>query len=309
MSKINTIIATSIACAGLMHGGIAQADYEWAFTGGNSSGVPNSANTCTSPNNANRTTYGNCGEWAPTPTGGPNVQATAWSNTGTDPAGAPVGNQIQNAYLAAWSGNLGVINRTEGGNTTGTPTASSPNHSLDNSGQYDSILLSFDSAISLTGVRIGWPDGAYDSDITVLAYTGGGSFSGFSSSATYESLTASGWTLVGHYADADRSPSSTDPALAIDTDVTSRYWLIGAYNPLVGGTSSSADTSCQSTSGKSCDTYTKDYVKILAVTGVNSPPPGPGRVPEPSAWMLLFASAGAAVVAGKARGRRPSLKV
>jgi hypothetical protein len=59
---------------------------------------------------------------------------------------------------------MGVRNADEG---TG-----SPNHAMDNSGNIDSILFSWDKAITLSQVTIGWA--AYDADITVLAYTGTG---------------------------------------------------------------------------------------------------------------------------------------
>lgn len=266
--------------SGLLFGGAAQAAIQWDFTGGSSSGVPSVG--CTNPTDGNKTTYGNCGEWSPnSPATTPNVQGSAWANTGS-------GGVIQDAYLAVWSGGLGVINRTEGGATSGTPSSTSPNHSLDNNGQYDSILLRFDQAITLTGVRVGWPDGAYDSDITVMAYTGAdpgnNTFLVDSTLAgkTYAQLgtVASGWSVIGSYANADLAPNSTDPAQPISTTTSSRFWLIGAYNPLVVTNANSvACTACVAGN---------DYVKILSVIGDTT-----RRVPEPSSAWLLFAVVGA----------------
>lgn len=274
----------------------ANAAIEWTFTGGQNYGVVPSANACSPSPTAtvNLNTYGNCGEWAASsgPTGSPAVQATAWSNTDTN-GGLLTGDsrKIDDAYLAVWSGGLGVVNKAEATGSYGsTPTVGQPNHAMDNAGQYDSILLSFDSKVVLSGVSIGWPDSTtYDTDITVLAYTGSATTAQTPDNLTYAQLVTNGWTLVGHYSNADIAPQSSDPALPINSQgVSSKYWIVAAYNTLVGGSTSSV-TGCPATSGGTSCTKNDDYMKILGVTAST---PG-GKVPEPSSAMLLLAVIGA----------------
>lgn len=175
------------------------------------------------------------------------MQATAWANTGSS-------GTIQNAYLAS---DIGVRNRSEGLNV------GSPNHSMDNSGQYDSILLSFSEAVILESLSLHW--WSNDSDMTVLAYTGADTPSlGGKTYGGLSGLIANGWTLIGHYADVGYSTQAINSG-----DIASSFWLIGAYNPLVGD---------DKKWGKS------DYVKLASVTGVRKPPNG---VPEPGSLALL----------------------
>ncbi len=190
---------------------------------------------------------------------GPSVTVTGWSNTGSGSGDA--NRLLETGTVKMWSG-LGVTNRLEGDG--------SPNHSTDNAGRTDSILFSFTDEIELQGLSIGWKGN--DSDVTVLAYTGAGAPT--VAGNTYGGLTASGWQIVDHEADlsvgVNRSINSGG--------ISSSYWLVGAYNPLVG-----------SSPGWSTG---NDYVKISALTGV-TPPPGctggncGGEIPEPSSIALL----------------------
>lgn len=189
----------------------------------------------------NSSTYGNTRAYT---ADGIQMQATAWANTGS-------GGTIQNAYLGS---DIGVRNRTEGLNV------SSPNHSMDNASQYDSILLSFSEAVILESLSLHWY--STDSDVTVLAYTGAGTPS--MGGKTYGGLLADGWSLIGHYSDVGYSTRAVNSG-----DIASSFWLIGAYNPLVG--------SAGWTTGN-------DYVKLASVTGVRKPPTG---VPEPGSLALL----------------------
>jgi hypothetical protein len=148
------------------------------------------------------------------------VTASAWSNTG----GAS-NTLIQDALLEVFSGGLGVRNRDRTNGDSGE--TSTPQHAVDNTNRYDSVLFSFVSEVKLTELRIGYFSG--DSDITVLAYLGGGAPS--LTGTSYGSLTGLGWSLVGHYADL-----TTSSATSINAGgMSSMYWLIGAFNPTVGG--------------------------------------------------------------------------
>ncbi len=155
--------------------------------------------------------------------GAPTVTASAWANT----QGSTNVN-IENALLETFSGGLGVRNRDRASLSAGDyGENSTPEHAVDNDGRYDSILFTFSQLIPLTDITIGYKD--TDSDITVLAYTGVGAppLAGNG----YASLTGLGWTLVGHYANlVVNTPYDINPL-----SVSSRYWLVGAFNPLVGG--------------------------------------------------------------------------
>jgi hypothetical protein len=223
----------------------AAAEIKWTFkTGGVATGTSN----------------GNSRQYSGNALGAPTVIGTAWSNTADGPSGANT--VIQDAYLGSYSGGLGVTNRDPNAGDLGE--GSSPEHSTDNNDRYDSVLFSFSQAIDVNKVEIGWR--STDSDITVLAYTGANV--PVIADKTYSQLTSSGWTLVGHYANlATNTPMSVN-----DANLSSAYWIVGAYNPTVGGSAGW--------------TIGDDYVKILALYGDNAPPP-PHSTPEPSAAAML----------------------
>ena len=303
--KLKQIILTSAYAIALGTGGLAHANttYNWTWSTTLSGNPPANSTTwtpstttgdwCASMTTATMSTYGNCARWGGSETPASpatNVlQVTAFSNTGTLPSGAAANDyRIETAYLAFWgSSGLGVVNRNTGGSdppesssTTPTPTSTSPEHSVDNNGRYDMLLLTFDRAISLTGVDIGWSQ--TDSDITVLAFNSAGTPDSLVGQS-YGDLQA-GWQLVGHYSDAD-----SVAVQGISTSVTSRYWLVGAYNALIDPTG-----------------WTKgnDYVKIKGFTASETIK----KVPEPAGMsMALIALASGAFVTLRRRSRRAAV--
>jgi PEP-CTERM motif len=204
--------------------------------------------------------------------------ATAWANTdGYNSSNDGTPQKIQNAQLSLYPGGFGVKNRdatdggdgsTSGSNDVDGSEGVSPEHSTDSDQRYDSVLLSFNEDIKLTSLTIGWSQ--TDSDITVLAYTLGGSpiTNSDLSGLTYAQLLTNGWSLIGNYSDlVTGTPMSINAGGAF-----SSYWLVGAYNRLVGGGTWTANN---------------DYVKLLAAAGNKRvPTPGPG-VPEPATLGLL----------------------
>lgn len=200
--------------------------------------------------------------------------ATGWANT---EGSANV--NLEQGQLQSWSGGLGVKHADN-------ETDSSPQHATDNHGRLESILYSFEQAISLTQVNITWYSN--DSDITVLAFTGG-SFDVNSNlkGLSYANLLTNGWELVGHYSDLHSTGNKT----AVNTDISSSYWLIGAANSL-GQSGSGLDSNL-------------DYVKIGALAAtVNTqftPPPPPTGVPEPGTLALFGLGA---LMLARARARR-----
>lgn len=256
------------------------------------------------------------------------TSVTGWANTGGNSSTNPNGT-LQSAYVVSYGGGVGVTNRdgqtNQGCGSTGrcdpnegTPSSlSAPEHAIDNnrtsitsSSQmflapsqyiYDSVLLEFADAITLTGVTIGWKNNTSseftnDSDITLLAFTGGGGGTPDLGGRTYAALTASNdWALIGHYEDLAVNNTrlvngATDTSTPGTSSVASRFWLVGAYNPLVG------------LGGLPQWTTGNDYVKLLSVTGVEPRQP-PSTVPEPGSVALLSLAAGALVVVRRL-GRR-----
>lgn len=224
----------------LLVSGSALADWSWNFTGsygGNSNGM----------------TFSGSG-------GAPTVTATAWSNSVSASSGSSnygTGNLVKRD-IARWSGGLGVYSSEDGG---------SPTHATDNNKRIDAILLDFGgTAVTLDQVKLGWYYG--DSDISLAAYTGGGSTD--LSSMEYSDLTSNGWTTIGSYYDVQYDTTSVN-----DGEVASSFWLISALNPYLGGTSNT-------------NYYGNDYFKLKTIAGLAPPPPPPGTsVPEPSTLLLL----------------------
>ncbi|HEX5127533.1 MAG TPA: exosortase-dependent surface protein XDP1, partial [Rhodocyclaceae bacterium] len=171
--------------------------------------------------------------------GGVTVTASAWSNTAGSASVTDNTTALQTAYLGQYSGGLGVTNQD--GSTGDANEGVSPEHAIDNDQRYDSVLLSFSQKTDLSSLSVGWWQ--TDADVSLLAYTGTGT--PVLAGQSYSQLIADGWTVIGNYADVGAAGSA-----AVSTSVSSSYWLVGAYNPLWGGSLSSGN----------------DYFKIATAT-------------------------------------------
>lgn len=175
-----------------------------------------------------------------------------------------------------YGGGYGISNRdgclrgtVSGSNCDVNEPSSTGEHAIDNDGRYEMVLVSFSQLVSLTGFRIGWK--GTDSDMTVMAYTGGGAPT---LTGTWASI-ASGWTAISHLSNVGTAETSTG------LSTFSSYFLIGAYN-FLGGTCGLTDP--KSGGGTQCAAG-NDYVKLQYVVGrVKQDTPG---VPEPGSVALL----------------------
>lgn len=198
--------------------------------------------------------------------GSPAVTLSGWS-TGAGTIDSPTaGTTFAAATVYNWgaSWGLGVVATNESSGATGP-------HATDNRYGIDAMLVKFTGGpVNLSGVTIGWngtdnPYGSYtDSDLSVLAWTGGGSGPTMAGSSL-ASLLSSGWTLIGNYADVGTGSNTQ----AISTSTFSSYWLISAYSTAYGTGSGLGQGN--------------DAFKLLSIAGST----GGTQVPEPGSIALL----------------------
>jgi PEP-CTERM motif len=201
----------------------------------------------------------------------PGVGVTAWSNTG-NPATSS-GTELDTGRVVVYGGGLGITNQ-DGTNGPGSgdsneADSNSPEHAMDNNQRKDSLLLTFGTAVKLTDVQLGYVSG--DSDLSVLAFTGG-SCAGGVSGQTYSGLTSCGWTLVSHIMNVPVQSSTNFTSINNTTSISSQWWLIATYLSDLANVSKTVGTA------DSID----DHVKLLAVKGDPN-----GKVPEPGTAALL----------------------
>ena len=255
--------------------------------------------------------YGNIRTYA---AGTKTVTASAFSATGgtTDATATNVNrnsNTIESAYLSIYtpSSGLGVVNR-DGSNTsavavnsaTGTDNNEFINngseHSMDNQGRSDVMLLTFTDQIALQSLKLGWT--TTDSDLFVLAWSGTGAFSSASQLAgkTFAQIATdtandpgNGWALITNLSNVG---SANAASFNTASPVYSSYWLIGTggFNSVAtgGGVTSGDKNISGAWIGFGNNGAKYDYVKLASVGGINQPPViPPSSVPEPGSLALL----------------------
>jgi len=296
MKKI--AILAALAAVGLA-GQQAQAAVDWTInmtTGSNTIPAPAYGNTRSYASGATGVTVS-----AFSATGG--TSSTLSSNTGRN------SDTIETAYLSIYApiNGLGVVNR-DGSKTSSvavtSATGSDSNefinngseHSMDNAGRSDVMLLTFTDQIALQSLQLGWV--GTDSDVFVLAWSGTNTFSSASQLATktFAQIAAdtadgldNGWKFI-----TNQSNVGTTSAASFNTTtpVFSSYWLIGTggfNSAMTGGGVTSGDRSNGSWIGFGTSGANYDYVKLASVGGVGMQLP-PASVPEPGSLALASAA-------------------
>lgn len=216
-------------------------------------------------------------------------QGWAGINGGTLVQQVGTGSSTTSHFGSYSGGGLGINNSIDG-----EVYGAQPDHAIDNFGANEMVLLSFTKAVNLTSLSMGYVSG--DADFTVMAFNVNGaagapnlgldkSGTGGVNNSSWNALkaTSSGWTLIGDYQNSSKS-ATVNNVLQNDKNFAnnyySSYWLIGAYNPLVGVMS-----------GFSADN-TLDYFKLASVSGTvctaNSGNCGTtSKVPEPGSLALV----------------------
>ncbi len=197
---------------------------------------------------------------------GINLTVTAWSDT-NDSSGD---DEIETAQLIwAQSTALGVVNRDEDTN--------SPNHSIDSitsdsDGEFDMLLLEFDTAVNLTHLNLDWATGGNQSnttDVSILAWGGSGSAALLGNTWAGVLDNSVGYNSAGNYSNVGLSYYSVNP-----TNIESTKWLVGVYNPVFGSGGDAGD----------------DGMKLSKIKTSTTDTPDPtGEVPVPGTAALLIA--------------------
>lgn len=109
-----------------------------------------------------------------------------------------------------------------GSSGLGVEWANSPNHATDNQWpNFDMFLFSFDQAVTLDALSIGWHHN--DSDMSVFAYTGSGNATDSFAGNKWNQALASDWE-GGHYLNVAQRGNQVD---VNPMEIASTSWLIG----------------------------------------------------------------------------------
>lgn len=253
----STLLAVAIGLGAVAS---AQAASTWVFadSGANTSGPRN--NIATTAYSSSETALNISGAYTPS-------MSSNWNTT--------TSNSNESALLNYYSGSgLGM-------NSDGDRD---PNHALDNNGNTEAILLSFDQSVILTSIGIGWKDS--DADLSLFRYVGTSTPPANLNTvgSSLSSMAGAGWDLVDNY--ANLGSDKTDPYSPVNSaNAGSSWWLISAFN---NGYRESGDNGIA---------HGNDYMKIYAVAtqcsytnsngtcGTGSEPAT--SVPEPGSLALV----------------------
>jgi len=204
------------------------------------------------------------------------VKATAWSINKNNAGSAD--DVVNKATLMMWSGGLGVKNMNEDG--------SSPNHSMDNSGLVDFVLLQFDYDVDINTITTGWVSGDSDASLRV----GKGPTSNPSTWATTPAL--DGAKVFG----ATSGVELTDYVNMTDTTLDSSGTGTSGTRSVNNANQHGMTWLLSALYGSDND----DFFKLSALNVTVFP-----TIPEPSTWMTMILGFG--FVGGTMRRRNAPL--
>ncbi|CAA0125219.1 Uncharacterised protein [Halioglobus japonicus] len=214
--------------------------------------------------------YGDGNSLSLTSSDGVNLTVTAWSDT--NDSNGP--DEIETAQLH-WAMNsaLGIVNRDE--------NSGSPNHSIDSitsdsDGEFDMLLLEFDTAVNMTSLNLDWATGGNGSnttDVSLLAWNGSGSGSVLGETWSGVLDNSVGYDSAGNYSNVGLSYYSVNPS-----NIESTKWLVGVYNPVFGSGGDGGD-----------DGMKLSKIKTSTSEAPTPTPAPPGEVPVPGTALLILA--------------------
>lgn len=199
---------------------------------------------------------------------GVNIVVSAWSDTNGGSDNIVVGGTI---YKISDTLGYGITNADEA-----SFDSDSYSHAIDNSGNavdFDYILFTFDSAVTLTGANFGWAQTKTNSQVSVAALDNLSLLT--SGSSTWASIAGSA-LAKGSY---DILECATGYVSEFNFTQTAKYWLVGAYNINFGNLG-----------GQSYD----DAFKLVAVGFDKATTPGGGthEASAPGSLALLMLGGG-----------------
>jgi hypothetical protein len=185
-------------------------------------------------------------------------------------------NELETAQaFVFYGGGWGITNRDAANGDANE--GSSPQHAVDNVVRADIVLFEFLSPVRLTAVEMGYSRS--DSDLTVLAWEGGGTPT-LTSSKDHGDLAGEGWKLIGHF---NGPGGNFDSPFSVDVTTSyvtfSQFWLVGAYDSRWPVTPMESHVASGLSAGN-------DKEKILALYAKKP------EVPEPSSLLLLGVAGG-----------------
>ena len=199
---------------------------------------------------------------------GGSITSTAWANTGGFPDST-----LESAVMqqSIFNPDGSGVRWVDGGSAE---SGSSPHHAMDNNGNIEMMLFDLGGQFTMTHVDLAWV--GFDSDISILAYTGADPFDANTKVGTQtvtdstETLTSEGWEVV---ANISNTSVGLNDFSASSAGTVSRYWLVSAFAQSFGPSWTAGN----------------DAVKVRGVKGIFDTTDGGTEVALPATLLMLAA--------------------